>query len=295
MTGISAPVEIAQQLANGVLTGATYALVAVGLVLVMSVLRAVNFAHGEYYMLGALVAWTALTPLGLPYPLAVLAAALASAVLGLAVSRLLMERLLGAPFSMAVLATFGVQLALQNGAQLLWGASPKFFEGGWRTPVEVGGVGVVGQQLLILGVTLLVFAGLRWLVYRTRLGRAMRAVAQNREACAVVGLDVERVARATFTIGVTLAGLAGALVAPVLLNVATTIGLPMVMKGFAIIVLGGMGSVGGALVGGLVLGVAESFVAGYLTLQLRDAVGFAVLIAVLLVRPLGLFGVGTRL
>jgi branched-chain amino acid transport system permease protein len=287
-------IELLQQTANGILTGGTYALVAVGLVLVFSVMRAINFAHGEYYMLGALVAWTALDTLGWPYPVAVVVAAVVSAVLGFVVSRVLMERLLVMPFSMAVLATLGVQLALQNGAQILWGASPKFFNGGWRTPVEVGGVGVIGQQLVIFVVAVAVFVALSRLVARTRLGRSMRAVAQNREACLVVGLDVARVARITFTLGVALAGLAGALVAPVLVNVGTTIGLPMVLRCFAIIVLGGVGRVPGALVGGLVLGVAESFVAGYLTLQLRDAVGFVILIAMLIARPQGLFGLRVR-
>jgi len=287
-------VEVVQQVINGALTGAVYALVAVGLVLVFSVLRAINFAHGEYYMVGALVAWTALDLFGLPYPLAVLVAALVSAAIGYVVSRVLMERLLALPFSMAVLATLGVQLALQNGAQIVWGTSPKFFGGGWIHPVEVRGVGIMVQQIVIFVAAMALFGGLGWLVRRTRLGRAMRAVAQNREACAVVGLDVERVVRVTFTRGVTFAGLAGALVAPILVNVGTTIGLPMVLRCFAIIVLGGVGSVPGALVGGLVLGIAESFVAGYLTLQLRDAVGFAILIAMLLVRPRGLFGVRVR-
>lgn len=257
-------------------------------------LRAINFAHGEYYMLGALVAWTALDRLAWPYPAAVAVAVLASAVLGFVVSRLLMERLLVMPFSMAVLATLGVQLALQNGAQLLWGASPKFFGGGWIAPVQVGGVGIVGQQLVIFLAATVAFAGLAALVRATPLGRAMRAVAQNREACDVVGLDVERVVRVTFTLGVAFAGLAGALMAPILVNVGTTLGLPMVLRCFAIIVLGGVGSVPGALAGGLILGVAESFVAGYLTLQLRDAVGFVILIAMLLVRPQGLFGVRVR-
>ena len=245
-------------------------------------------------MLGALIAWTALDRLGLPYVAAVAVAALVSALLGYVVSRVLMERLLAMPFAMAVLATLGVQLALQNGAQLVWGASPKFFGGGWITPVEIGGVGIVGQQIVIFLAAAAAFAALTWGVRRTRLGRSMRAVAQNREACEVVGLDVERVARITFTLGVTFAGVAGALVAPVLVNVGTTIGLPMVLRCFAIIVLGGVGSVPGALVGGLILGVVESFVAGYLTLQLRDAVGFAILIAMLIVRPRGLFGVRVR-
>ena len=287
-------VELIQQLSNGVLTGFTYALVAVGLVLVFSVLRTINFAHGEYYMLGALLAWTALDRLAWPYPAAVALAVVASAALGFLVSRLLMERLLVMPFSMAVLATLGVQLALQNGAQLVWGASPKFFGGGWISPVEIGGVGIIGQQLVIFVTAAALFAALAWLVRRTALGRSMRAVAQNREACEVIGLDVERVARITFTLGVTFAGLAGALVGPILVNVGTTIGLPMVLRCFAIIVLGGVGSVPGALLGGVILGVAESFVAGYLTLQLRDAVGFAILIAMLVVRPQGLFGVRVR-
>jgi branched-chain amino acid transport system permease protein len=224
----------------------------------------------------------------------VVVAAIASAAIGYVVSRVLMERLLALPFSMAVLATLGVQLALQNGAQIVWGTSPKFFAGGWISPVEMGGVGIMVQQIVIFGAAVALFGGLGWLVRRTRLGRAMRAVAQNREACAVVGLDVERVVRVTFTLGVTFAGVAGALVAPILVNVGTTIGLPMVLRCFAIIVLGGVGSVPGALVGGLVLGVAESFVVGYLTLQLRDAVGFAILIAMLLVRPRGLFGARVR-
>jgi branched-chain amino acid transport system permease protein len=285
-----------QQLANGVLTGATYAMVAIGLVLIFSVMRAINFAHGEFYMLGALIAYTAIATLDWPYAAAVAGALLASVGLGLVASVTVMERLFAAPVPMAVVATIGLQMALQNGAQLLWGPTPKYFKGGWTTPVSLGGeVGVVGQQLVIFAVAVVAFVALEWTVRRTRIGKAMRAVSQSRETCLVVGIDVDRVARVTFTSGVTLAGLAGALVAPVLVNVGTTMGLQMVLKCFAIIVLGGLGSVRGALLGGILLGVVESFVAGYLTLQLRDAVAFLALTAVLTLRPHGLFGQRVRI
>jgi branched-chain amino acid transport system permease protein len=225
----------------------------------------------------------------------VAAAVAASLLLGLVASWTVMEHLSAAPAQMAVVATIGLQMTLQNGAQLLWGASPKFFQGGWTSPVTlVGDVGVVGQQLVIFVTAIVAFAGLEWTVKRTRMGKAMRAVAQSRETCLVVGIDVDRVARFTFTSGVALAGLAGALVAPVLVNVGTTMGLQMILKCFAIIVLGGLGSARGALLGGLLLGVVESFVAGYLSLQLRDAVAFVALTVVLTFRPEGLFGVRGR-
>jgi branched-chain amino acid transport system permease protein len=285
---------IFQQVANGIMVGCVYALVAVGLTMIFGVLRAINFAHGEYFMIGTFAAWWVMERLDVPYVLSIPLALLIAAAIAIVVSRLVMQRLVGVPFQMAVLATVGVSLVLQNSVILGFGGTHKNFPGGWIDPVEVLGVSMAQQRLVVIGATLVVFAGLEWMVRHTRIGKAMRAVAQNTECCMIVGIDIERVARFTFVLGIVLAALSGVLTGPINVAIYGGMGEIVTLKTFAVIVMGGMGNVQGTLYSAWMLGIVESLVAGFVGMQYRDAVGFAALIAILMWRPWGLFSVQGR-
>jgi branched-chain amino acid transport system permease protein len=282
--------ELLYQLtANGILIGASYAMASVGLTMIFGVLRAINFAHGEYYMFGAFASYAAMTQFGASY-VASLAATLAAAVLlALLVSWLVMERLVDAPFQRAVLATLGVYLVLQNSVFLAYTGRYQTFPGGWLDVIEVFGISAIGQRFLLIGIVIAVFIALELMIRYTRLGRTIRAVSQNREACEVVGIDVQRVTRITFCIGIGLAALSGALMGPILVTIYPAMGEGLTFKAFAITVIAGMGNVHGVLLSSAFLGISESWVAGLIGTQYREAVGFVALILVLMWRPYGVF------
>lgn len=282
-----------QHLLNGVILGASYALVAVGLTLVYGILDVVNFAHGELYMVGAYAAF-ALTLAGAPYGWAAPAAVLAVGAVGWVAWRLAIRPSLERPYETAILATLALAIIAQNGVRLVWTATPREVPSPLADRVvEIGTVAVTVQQLLVVAVAALAFAGLHLLIFRTRAGRAIRACAQSRDGCLMVGVDARRVAAVTVLIGAALAGLAGVAMAPVY-NISPTMGTGAVFKAFAVVIMGGMGNVLGAAVVGLGLGMVESLVGGYVTLTARDAVGFLGMIAVLLLRPHGLFARSVR-
>ncbi|OGL60275.1 MAG: hypothetical protein A3I72_02465 [Candidatus Tectomicrobia bacterium RIFCSPLOWO2_02_FULL_70_19] len=277
-----------QHLVNGVILGAGYALIAVGLTLVYGILEVVNFAHGELYMVGAYAALS-LTLAGAPYGWAAPAAVLAVGAVGWVAYRLAIRPTLSRPYEAAILATLAVSIIVQNGARLIWTATPREVPSPLAYHVvEIGTVAVTSQQLLVLGVAAAAFGGLHLLIFHTRMGRAVRACAQSRDGCLMVGVDVRRVAAVTVVIGGALAGLAGVAMAPVY-NISPTMGTGAVFKAFAVVIIGGMGNVLGAAAVGLALGLLESLVGGYFTLTARDAVGFLGMIGVLLLRPQGLF------
>jgi branched-chain amino acid transport system permease protein len=285
---------ILEQFINGIVSGSVYAIVAVGMTMTFGVLRAINFAHGEYYMIGTFAAWYVIERFDVAYGTSVIAAIFVTAAVALLIGRLVMERMIAAPFQSGVLATLGVSLILQNVVILGFGGGYKFFNGGYLEPVEVMGVGLAQQRILIVIAALAIFAGLEMLVRYSWLGRSMRAVAQNIECCEVVGVDVPQVVLHTFVIGTVLAAISGVLTAPLNVSVYGGMGEMITMKTFAIIVIGGMGNVRGTLYAGWFLGIVESFVAGYIGLQFRDAVGFVALIAILMWRPHGLFSTQSR-
>jgi branched-chain amino acid transport system permease protein len=277
-----------QHLVNGVILGAGYALIAVGLTLVYGILEVVNFAHGELYMVGAYAALS-LTLAGAPYGWAAPAAVLAVGAVGWVAYRLAIRPTLGRPYEAAILATLAVSIIVQNGARLIWTATPREVPSPLAYQVvEIGTVAVTSQQILVLGVAAAAFGGLHLLIFHTRMGRAVRACAQSRDGCLMVGVDLRRVAAVTVVIGGALAGLAGVAMAPVY-NISPTMGTGAVFKAFAVVIIGGMGNVLGAAAVGLALGLLESLVGGYFTLTARDAVGFLGMIGVLLLRPQGLF------
>ncbi len=283
-----------EQILNGISTGAVYAIVAVGMTMIFGVLRAINFAHGEYYMLGTFGGWFAVSALGLPYPAAILIGVAVTVMIAWAIGKLVMERMIGQPVEASVVATLGVSLVLQNAVILIFGGSYKFFSEGYIEPVFFGDIGIAQQRILIIVVCLLVFVGLELMVGFTRMGKAIRAVSQNIEACEVVGIDVKSVVMATFLLGTGLAAFSGILTAPVNVSVYGGMGEIITFKTLPIIVMGGLGNVRGTLVAAMILGIAETMVAGHFGLQYRDSVGFVTLILMLLWRPHGLFSSRAR-
>ena len=280
---------IFQQIANGILVGSGYALASVGLTMIFGVLRAINFAHGEYFMFGAFASYAGMEFLGIPYLISIPFTLAVAVILGLIVSRLVMEPLADAPFYRGVLATLGVYLVLQNLVFLLFGGTFRTFPGGWLEVVKVIGVPVMKQRIVLILVMATVFLCLELMIRYTGIGKAIRAVSQNREACMVVGIDVERVTRFTFCLGIALAACAGALMAPILVVIFPAMGEGMTFKAFAVTVIAGMGNVRGVVLSAMFVGITESFVAGFVGTQYRDAVGFVSLIAILMWRPYGLF------
>lgn len=285
---------ILEQILNGIITGSMYALVAAGMTMIFGVLRAINFAHGEYYMLGTFAAWWVMSHLAMDYSLSIIAGVAMVCVIALVIGRLVMQRLVGQPFQAGVLATLGLSLILQNLVILAFGGGYKVFEGGWIEPIELGDFGMSQQRVLLVVVTLAVFAALEWMVRFTRLGRSIRAVSQNIECCQVNGIDVEQVVRRTFLIGVGIAALSGILTGPINVSIYGGMGEAITLKTFAVIVMGGMGNVRGTLIAGGLLGIVESLVAAFIGLQYRDSVGFIALLLMLMFRPHGLFSSKAR-
>ncbi len=283
-----------QLLLNGIVIGVIYALVAMGLSLIFGVLEIVNFAHGEFYMLASMLAYFLTAQWGFGYWGTVVVVT----VVGLAVGYVLFEGLLlglrGEAFERSILLTMGLSMVLQNGAVFLFTTTPRMIE----TPlsyqnVQLGDLRVPMARLYALGLGVVAFAGLYLILHHTRLGKAMRGVAQNRAAAMMVGIDARVVARLAVAIGIGLSGLAGAALAPIY-SVHPLMGFAFVFKAFAIIIIGGLGNVAGAAIAAVMLGVIESFAGGLLPLAMTDAVAFVAMIAVLLLRPQGLFGRGVR-
>jgi branched-chain amino acid transport system permease protein len=282
------------ELFNGIMNGSTYALVAVGMTMIFGVLRAINFAHGEYYMIGSFSAWLIIEKLQVPYSASILFALAAAILLGTVLGWLVMQRLVNVPFQVAVLATLGLSVILQNVTLIAFGGTNKEFLDGWLDPVSMLGMSISEQRLVIVAVTIVTFALLECLVRFTRMGKEMRAVSQNAVCCDVIGIDVQRVVRRTFTLGVVLAALAGALTAPLSVTIYAGMGEIITLKTFAIIVIGGMGNVQGTLLAGWLLGIVEALAIGFVGLELRDAVGVIALLGMLIWRPAGLFSVRER-
>ncbi|MBI2469505.1 MAG: branched-chain amino acid ABC transporter permease [Candidatus Rokubacteria bacterium] len=279
-----------QLIANGIVSGGVYALVALGLTLIFGVLGIINFAHGEFYMLGAYLGLALVVRLGLPY-FGALAAAMAAVALG----GILAERLVFRPLQRgnptnSIISSFGLAVALQTAALHAFGPQPAVIRTGFaRIPVSFLGVHLTLQRLLIplvAGVLVVVF---HVLVRHTWMGLSLRAVSQNPDAARLTGVDVNRVAALTFATGTALAGAAGVLIGSVFL-MQPTMGSMVVLKAFTVVILGGMGNVYGAVGAGLLLGITESLTAGFLTNDFKDILAFLVVVLVLLVRPAGLFG-----
>jgi branched-chain amino acid transport system permease protein len=284
-----------QLLINGLVLGVVYAMIATGLSLIFGVLEIVNFAHGEFYMLGAMLAWWLTTQLHLPYFLMVGAVVLVSLAAGYLLYVALLSAMRGANFERSMLLTLGLSMVLQNGAIYLFTTDPRMLRTQYSyQSVVLGDVRVSVLRLLALGLGVTAFVLLYGVLHHTRVGKAMRAVAQNRDAALMVGIDPKLVSAIAVALGIGLSGLAGAALAPVY-SVHPLMGFAFIFKAFALVIIGGMGNVAGTGIAAVTLGIMESFGGGFLSPVLVDAMAFIAMIAVLLVKPQGLFGRGVRI
>jgi branched-chain amino acid transport system permease protein len=282
---------VLQLVFSGLAVGSVYALVALGFALIFSTVRVVNFAQGEFVMLGALTGYTAHVALGLPLPLAILGAGTLTVVAALLSERIAVYPLRGLHSSVAwVMSTLGVGLMLRSGAAALWGKVPLPFPAPFGTQrVVVGEVAFVPQEALTLLLAISAMVLLEVLHRRTIVGKAMRAVAFNLDAAKLVGINVSSASLLAFGASAALATLAGILIAPIS-NASSEMGTLLGIKGFAAAAVGGLGTFQGALAGGLILGLVEILAAGLLWPGFSDVAAFLLLILILLVRPTGLFG-----
>ena len=285
-----------QQLFNGLTLGLIYALIAVGYTMVYGVIELINFAHGEVYMFGAFLCVTLINSLNVPLFPAMILAMACCAAMGVLIERIAYKPLRKAPRLAALITAIGVSIFLQNVAMIIWGSRPVPFarqavpQAFSQTAFTLGEVNVSGLQLFIYVVTVAMMIGLTLIINKTRVGTAMRALAQNPVSAALMGISVSRVIAFTFALGSGLGGAAGILVGMYYNTLSATMGYNAGVKAFAAAVLGGIGSVPGAMLGGVVLGVAETLGAGYVSSEYRDGLGYAVMIAVILIRPSGILG-----
>ena len=276
-----------QQIFNALALGGVYALVALGLTLVYGVMKIPNFAHGGLYMLGAYLTYAGLTTLGLGYVPSLLLSAVIVALLAALLERLIFFPLRNAPHVHPMIAALGVLFFLEAGVQLIWGADFKQVAEPVPGILDLGGVTITWQRLIVLAASIVAMLGLNFFLRRTLTGATIEAMSQNREGARLVGIDTGRVGMLTFAISGALAAIGAALIAPIV-SVTPAMGEIMNLKVFAIIILGGMGSVPGAIVGAFLLAFAEVF-GGYINLDFAEVIGFAMLVIVLAIRPQGLF------
>ena len=293
-----------QELVNGITTGALYSLVALGFSMVYGVLKLLNFAHGDLYMIGAYVGFFVIqwfggpSALTIPVPLLllvmfVLAAGLVGG-LGVAIERFAYRPLRDAPRIAPLITAIGISFFLENAALLLFGAQFRVYNTAdfisLSSGIQIGSVTIDSVQIMVLVLGLVLMVGLRELVNRTKLGKQMRAVAADREAAEMMGINVNFTISATFFLGSALAGVAGVMGGLLFNQVTPTIGFIVGLKAFTAAVVGGIGSIPGAMLGGLLIGVAESMITGYVSSTYTNLFVFALLIVVMLVRPSGLLG-----
>ena len=295
--------QFTQQLINGLTLGSIYALIAIGYTMVYGIIGMINFAHGEIYMIGAYISVIVIAALGLigitTLPLILLITLLATIIVtsayGWTVERIAYRPLRGGNRLVPLISAIGMSIFLQNYIQLSQGARdvamPPLITGGWRFGAEDGfQIYLSYMQVIIAVVTVFFMTLLTLFIHRTRMGRASRAVAEDREMANLLGINTDRVISMTFVIGAALAAVAGLLVGMYYGVVNAYIGFLAGLKAFTAAVLGGIGSIPGAMLGGLLLGLTESFTSAYLSTEYKDVVAFALLVLVLLIRPTGLLG-----
>ena len=279
-------------LINGISLGSIYAIIALGYTMVYGIAKMLNFAHGDVIMVGGYISFYAMTLLGLPVPVAVLAAVFVCTVLGIVVERLAYKPLRAAT-SLAVLITaIGMSYFLQNAALLVWGANPKAYPNIFKDieAVEYAGIRISPVAIVAIMANVVIMIALNLFTTRTKMGKAMRAVSEDKGAATLMGINVNFTISLTFAIGSGLAAIAGVLLCTAYPTLMPTTGSMPGIKAFTAAVFGGIGSIPGAMIGGLLLGIIEIFARAYISSELADAIVFGVLIVVLLFKPTGLLG-----
>ena len=296
--------KFVQELVNGVTTGSLYALIALGYSMVYGILKLLNFAHGDLYMIGAFVGYFVIQwfggpqALSIPVPLLLLimfmVAGAGVGALGVAIERFAYRPLRDAPRIAPLITALGISFFLENSMQLLFGAQTRVY----NTPdfisltsgINIGPLNIDIVQMMVIGLSVVLMIALTLIVDRTKLGKQMRAVAADREAAEMLGINVDFTIAMTFFLGSALAGIAGVMAGLVFNQVTTTMGFIAGLKAFTAAVVGGIGSITGAMLGGLLIGLAESFATGYISSTFSNLIVFGILIGVMLVRPSGLLG-----
>jgi branched-chain amino acid transport system permease protein len=286
---------VIQQLVNGLALGSVYALIALGYTMVYGIVRLINFAHGDIFMLGAYYGYFAITMFRIPFALALPLTMILAAVTGMAVERLAYKPLRQAPRIASLITAIGVSLLLQNLGLKFFEARPRPYPRIMSTVVwDVGGVVVSNVQLIMLALAVGLMVLISLIVYRTKIGKAMRAVSFDKDAARLMGIDADMVISVTFALGSALAAAGGMLVGFYYNRISPTMGTMYGLKAFVAAVVGGIGIVPGAMLGGLIMGVAEVFVIAFVSSMLKDAIAFAILIVILLFKPAGLLGRAAR-
>lgn len=284
--------QVVQQLINGVSLGSIYALIALGYTMVYGIIKLINFAHGDIYMVGAYIGFFAVAQAGIGIFPALVISMVVTGLIGCLVERVAYKPLRHAPRISLLITAIGVSFFLEYTSMLFVSPTPRTFPEVFDSSVafHIGDFIVNGQQILIFAITFVLTVLLTYIVQKTKIGKAMRAVSFDTETAQLMGIDADRVIGATFGIGSALAAAGGVLVGVYYNSIDPLMGIMPGLKAFVAAVLGGIGSLPGAVVGGLILGVIEAFVSGFLSSTFRDAAAFAILILVLLFRPSGIFG-----
>ena len=283
-----------QFLANGLVSGAFYALSALGLTLIFGLMRVVNFAHGEFFMLGGVLGWVATSLLGLDFGLGFLLVVVVMGVFGWLVDRFMIERVRGHGEEASILLTIGLSIFLTNATLFVIGPAPMNVPAPIAgKPLFLGPVVLTQSRLAAVAISILLVVGAYMIIHRTRIGRAMRATFQDPMAAKLVGIRTQSIYATTFALGTMLAASAGMLLASIYSAQASVGGL-VSLKAFVVVILGGMGSFAGAIAGGLVLGLSEAIWGGYVSSGTVDIVGFVMVIVILLFRPQGLFSLNAQ-
>ena len=280
-----------QQMVNALNLGAMYSLLAIGYTMVYGIIKLINFAHGEIFMCGAFFTWWFMTSFALPFPIAALIGIMLSTVLGIGVERIAYRPLRNAPRFAVIISVLGMSIFLQNMARIIWGAESQTFEVDFDVaPIIIGNVVIPIKKAFILATSFVLMFFLGLYVKKTYIGKAMRATAADPEAAEMMGININAVIVLTFAIGSAMGAMAGILFAINYNSIDPFMGFNAGLKAFTAAVLGGIGNIYGAMIGGILLGLFEGIGAGYISSMYRDAFAFGVLIMVLIFRPEGLLG-----
>lgn len=283
-----------QQMLNGLILGCIYALIALGLSLIFGILELANFAHGEFYMLGAFVGLFSMTFFGVPFFVALPIAMVSMAIFGALAERIVFRPIVGKPLINSMLLSFGLSTALANTALYFFKADPrKIISGLAGIRFKFFGLFVTGERLVILVLSIVLVLGLAWFIQYTRTGKSMRAVAQDRIAAQLAGINVRRIYSITFAISGALAAAAGTMVGAMFF-VSPEMGFTVTLKSFVIVILGGFGKIKGVIVAAILIGLVESLGGGYISYAYKDAYPFILLVLLFIFKPEGLMGGGKR-